>query len=89
MIEEYHVQSIKLIHTDLYRLNSPDEFDYFGVDLDFQLHGAIFIEWPEKIEKFDCKNEIDFQFENSKLKRVVKITSNNSEISSHINRIDV
>ena len=43
LIEEYHLQSIKLIHTDLYRLNSSDEFDYFGVDLDFQSHGAIFI----------------------------------------------
>ena len=27
LIEEYHVQSIKLIHTDLYRLNSADEFE--------------------------------------------------------------
>ena len=59
LIEEYHLQSIKLIHTDLYRLNSSDEFDYFGVDLDFQSHGAIFIEWPEKIEKF---NRDDFQY---------------------------
>ncbi len=89
LIEEYHLQSIKLIHTDLYRLNSSDEFDYFGVDLDFQSHGAIFIEWPEKIEKFNCPNEIDLRFENSKSKRVVKIASNNSEISSYINRIDV
>ena len=89
LIEEYHLQSIKLIHTDLYRLNSSDEFDYFGVDLDFQSHGAIFIEWPEKIEKFNCTNEIDLRFENSKSKRVVKIASNNSEISSYINRIDV
>ena len=89
MIEEYHLQSIKLIHTDLYRLNSSDEFDYFGVDLDFQSHGAIFIEWPEKIEKFNCPNEIDLRFENSKSKRVVKIASNNSEISGYINRIDV
>ena len=72
LIEEYHLQSIKLIHTDLYRLNSSDEFDYFGVDLDFQSHGAIFIEWPEKIEKFNCTNEIDLRFENSKSKRVVK-----------------
>ena len=67
----------------------PDEFDYFGVDLDFQSHGAIFIEWPEKIEKFNCPNEIDLRFENSKSKRVVKIASNNSEISGYINRIDV
>lgn len=89
LIEEYHLQSIKLIHTDLYRLNSSDEFDYFGVDLDFQSHGAIFIEWPEKIEKFNCANEIDLRFENSKSKRVVKIASNNSEISGYINRIDV
>ena len=89
LIEEYHLQSIKLIHTDLYRLNSSDEFDYFGVDLDFQSHGAIFIEWPEKIEKFNCPNEIDLRFENSKSKRVVKIASNNSEISGYINRIDV
>ena len=89
LIEEYHLQSIKLIHTDLYRLNSSDEFDYFGVDLDFQSHGAIFIEWPEKIEKFNCTNEIDLRFENSKSKRVVKIASNNSEISGYINRINV
>ena len=89
LIEEYHLQSIKLIHTDLYRLNSSDEFDYFGVDLDFQSHGAIFIEWPEKIEKFNCPNEIDLRFENSKSKRVVKIASNNSEISGYINRINV
>ena len=89
MIEEYHLQSIKLIHTDLYRLNSSDEFDYFGVDLDFKSHGAIFIEWPEKIEKFNCTNEIDLRFENSKSKRVVNIASNNSEISGYINRVDV
>ena len=77
LIEEYHLQSIKLIHTDLYRLNSSDEFDYFGVDLDFQSHGAIFIEWPEKIEKFNCTNEIDLRFENSKSKRVVKMPGGN------------
>ena len=75
LIEEYHLQSIKLIHTDLYRLNSSDEFDYFGVDLDFQSHGAIFIEWPEKIEKFNCPNEIDLRFENSKSKSCLLYTS--------------
>mgnify|MGYP001162800459 CR=1 FL=1 len=70
------------------KFKASDNFG-LGVDLDFESHGAIFIEWPEKIEKFNCTNEIDLSFDNSKSKRVVKITSNNSEISSYINRINV
>lgn len=50
--EPYHIvldgQAVNLIHYDLYRMASPEEFLDAGFREDFNGHNICIVEWPEK-----------------------------------------
>ncbi|HHL32101.1 MAG TPA: tRNA (adenosine(37)-N6)-threonylcarbamoyltransferase complex ATPase subunit type 1 TsaE [Oceanospirillales bacterium] len=46
--ECYQLKSFSLIHMDLYRLSSPEELYYLGIDEIFDAANVVIIEWPEK-----------------------------------------
>ncbi len=52
LVNEYEINNITFIHSDLYRLNQPDEILYLDIDEWQQRADFIFIEWPEKAEGF-------------------------------------
>ncbi|MDA0977665.1 MAG: tRNA (adenosine(37)-N6)-threonylcarbamoyltransferase complex ATPase subunit type 1 TsaE [Proteobacteria bacterium] len=55
LVEPYNLEqpvAVNIYHFDLYRLSSPDELDYIGVDDYFSADALCLIEWPEKAEGF-------------------------------------
>ncbi|MBK8816582.1 MAG: tRNA (adenosine(37)-N6)-threonylcarbamoyltransferase complex ATPase subunit type 1 TsaE [Methylococcaceae bacterium] len=52
LVEEYLVNSRKIYHFDLYRLNDPEELDYIGIKDYFNQNSICFIEWPDQGEGY-------------------------------------
>lgn len=48
LVEEYSLSDFFLFHFDLYRLGSPQELDFIGINDYFTGENYIIIEWPEK-----------------------------------------
>ena len=55
LAEPYHItlagRSVDLIHFDLYRMGSPEEFLEAGFREDFNGDNICIVEWPEKAER--------------------------------------
>ncbi len=72
ILYEYNIRSLKIMHYDLYRLNSPKEAEQLGIFENFKKTLTI-IEWPEKIRNnFENRLEITFFQENEEEKRKLK-----------------
>jgi tRNA threonylcarbamoyladenosine biosynthesis protein TsaE len=54
LAEPYRIElggkMVELIHFDLYRMSSPEEFLDAGFREDFNAHNICIVEWPEKAE---------------------------------------
>jgi tRNA threonylcarbamoyladenosine biosynthesis protein TsaE len=54
LVEIYQIQiaksSVKCLHFDLYRMNSPEEFQEAGLHEEFNAHNICIVEWPEKAQ---------------------------------------
>ena len=64
LINEYESDSgMRIIHADLYRLNENSD-DSLGLHeyIDDE-NSIVFIEWPERMKKFDSENVIEIFFE--------------------------
>ena len=72
LLYEYEIKSLKIMHYDLYRLNSPKEAEQLGIFENFKKTLTI-IEWPEKIKNnFENRLEITFFQENEEESRRLK-----------------
>ena len=72
ILYEYNIRSLKIMHYDLYRLNSPKEAEQLGIFENFKKTLTI-IEWPEKIKNnFENRLEITFFQENEEESRRLK-----------------
>lgn len=56
LMQEYITSQSKVLHFDLYRLNSIYELENIGFYEEIEQEATIFIEWADK---FDLKNEIN------------------------------
>ena len=64
ILEEYNIDSINLIHVDLYRLNdryNVQEFESLGLrERISSPSNWIFVEWPERVKEIE--NSLDLLF---------------------------
>ena len=51
IVEEYAIAQQAVFHFDLYRLSSPEELEWIGINDYFAQQSICFIEWPEKLSK--------------------------------------
>ena len=87
ILEEYHINGIDIFHTDLYRLDGQNDFDMLGLEINQNNKGVLFVEWPEKIEKFGIGNEIYIKLEDKIEYRLANISSDNQDLLGSIDRI--
>ncbi len=62
LIGEYH-GSIPLYHMDLYRIDSPEEFELLGAEELLYGKGVSVIEWAEKMREYLPRERISLVFE--------------------------
>ena len=89
ILEEYHINGIDIFHTDLYRLDGQNDFDMLGLEINQNKRGILFVEWPEKIEKFGIGNEIYIKLEDKIECRLAKIYSDDQDFLGRIDGIEL
>ncbi|MEQ1560807.1 MAG: tRNA (adenosine(37)-N6)-threonylcarbamoyltransferase complex ATPase subunit type 1 TsaE [Methyloglobulus sp.] len=52
IVEEYLINDKKIYHFDLYRMNSPEELEWIGINDYFKQESICFIEWPNQGEGY-------------------------------------
>ena len=57
LVYEYKIKKFRIQHFDLYRLDSQNDFEMLGIDINANSRGIFFIEWPHKISKFNFGEE--------------------------------
>ena len=62
LLYEYELKSLKVMHYDLYRLQTTKELDQLGI-LENSKNVVTIIEWPEKMKKYKTNNILDLNFE--------------------------
>ena len=72
---------------DRYRLDGQNDFDMLGFEINQNKRGILFVEWPEKIEKFGIGNEIYIKLEDKIECRLAKIHSNDQNFLGSIDGI--
>lgn len=83
LVEPYELENAQVFHFDLYRLASPDELDYIGVDEYFEKKNLCLIEWPEKAEGFLPEHDLEISIDVSREKRNIHISGR----TAHGNRV--
>ena len=76
LLEPYQIGAWQLRHFDLYRLNSPDEWQAAGFDDEFNGENVFLIEWPEQAHGHLPPADIEIRFEILSEGRVVNIHAN-------------
>ena len=89
IIEEYKLNDIDIFHSDLYRLNGENDFEMLGLEINEQTKGILFIEWPEKISKFNFGNEFFLKLSIVNKQRFIEFKSTSQEFLNCINRINI
>ena len=62
LLEHYQLETMKVLHMDLYRINDPGELEFLGVEDLLDENTILLIEWPEKGGKWLPKPDFIFQF---------------------------
>jgi tRNA threonylcarbamoyladenosine biosynthesis protein TsaE len=72
LYETYELPDYTLVHMDLYRLSSPEELYYLGIDEIFTDNHVVIIEWPEKGQGVIplATKILNFEIINSKVRRL-------------------
>ena len=71
LLYEYDINSFKIMHYDLYRLENTKDIDQLGIQESFK-NSITIIEWPEKIKKPN-KNRLEITFYYEKESRIRKL----------------
>ena len=64
LIHEYRGPEVNLFHVDLYRVDTPREFDTLGLDELFAEEGnLVLLEWGEKVPRFLKDRDVEISIE--------------------------
>ena len=89
ILEEYQIANKDVFHFDLYRLDSQNDFEMLGIDINANSRGIFFIEWPHKISKFNFGEEFFLKLSLSNRNRSIKFKTNNKKFLNCIDRINI
>lgn len=48
LLEHYHLDSVQVLHMDLYRIGDPDELAFLGIEDLLDERSVLLVEWPER-----------------------------------------
>ena len=83
LVEEYAIAQQTVFHFDLYRLSSPEELEWIGINDYFAQQSICFIEWPDLGLGFLPEPDIIIALSQQEQGRVLVITDNKkNEITS-------
>lgn len=89
ILEEYKLDGRDIYHSDLYRLNNENDFEMLGLEINEKSTGILFIEWPNKISKFNFGNEFFLKLIIEEKQRFIEFQTSNQEFLNCINRINI
>ena len=89
ILEEYQIANKDVFHFDLYRLDSQNDFEMLGIDINANSRGIFFIEWPHKISKFNFGEEFFLKLSLSNRNRSIEFKTNNKKFLNSIDRINI
>jgi|ERR1700733_13981359 tRNA threonylcarbamoyladenosine biosynthesis protein TsaE len=72
LVNEYAGGRLKLFHLDLYRLETPEQILFAGIEEFFQPDGVSVIEWAEKLSKVEGRESNSQNWRNVKIEIVGK-----------------
>ena len=89
ILEEYQIANKDVFHSDLYRLDSQNDFEMLGIEINANSRGIFFIEWPHKISKFNFGEEFFLKLSLSNRKRFIEFETKNKKFLNCIDRINI
>ncbi len=78
LLEPYSAGGLELRHFDLYRMNTPDEWQGAGFDDEFDGNNIFLIEWPEQARDYLPPADLEIHFEILSAGRILKISSHSA-----------
>ena len=76
IVEEYTIAQQAVFHFDLYRLSSPEELEWIGINDYFAQQSICFIEWPDLGSGFLPKPDIIIALTQQEQGRLLLMTDN-------------
>lgn len=89
IIEEYSIADKHIYHADLYRINGESDFEMLGLEITEKSKGIFFIEWPEKISKFNFGDEFFLELNVNKDFRSISFKTEVQKFLNCIDRINI
>jgi len=62
LLEHYHLESVQVLHMDLYRISDPGELEFLGIEDLLDERTILLIEWPDKGGFWLQKPDFKFRF---------------------------
>ena len=75
LIEPYTIDGREIAHIDLYRVKSPEELPYMGIEDVIKESDLMFVEWPERGGEFLPTYDIELAMSIAAQGRTVRIAS--------------
>ena len=89
ILEEYQVADKEIFHSDLYRLDNQNDFGMLGIEITENSKGIFFIEWPNKISKFNFGDEFYLTLSLANQIRHIEFETNNKKFLNCIDGINI
>lgn len=89
ILEEYQVADKEIFHSDLYRLDNQNDFGMLGIEITENSKGIFFIEWPNKISKFNFGDEFYLTLSLANQIRHIQFETNNKKFLNCIDGINI
>lgn len=89
LVEPYNLNNHEIYHFDLYRLASPEELEYLGVEDYFHATSLCLIEWPEQGAGFLPAPDFSLNFSYHNSGRLLTITAHHAAAQQLLAQLDL